>query len=60
VGAAALGILSSILRKKKVLALTGLLLAMAAAALGGSSVRINKTLHDGPAIGLDWLLLDLL
>ena len=60
VGAAALGILSSILCKKKILALTGLLLAMAAAALGGSSVRINKTLHDGPAIGLDWLLLDLL
>ncbi len=59
-GAAALGILSSILRKKKVLALTGLLLAMAAGALGGSSVRINETLHDGPAIGLDWFLLDLL
>jgi sterol desaturase/sphingolipid hydroxylase (fatty acid hydroxylase superfamily) len=60
VSAAALGILSSILRKKKVLALTGLLLAMTAAALGGSSVEINKPLHDGPAIGLDWFLLDLL
>ena len=60
VGAAAFGILSSILRRKKVLALTGLLLAMTAAALGGSSVEINKTLHDGPAIGLDWFLLDLL
>jgi sterol desaturase/sphingolipid hydroxylase (fatty acid hydroxylase superfamily) len=60
VGAAVLGILSSILRKKKALALTGLLLATAAAALGGSSVRINETLHDGPAIGLDWFLLDLL
>ena len=60
VGAAVLGIISSILRKKKALALTGLLLATAAAALGGSSVRINETLHDGPAIGLDWFLLDLL
>ena len=60
VGAAALGLLSSILRQKKVLALTGLLLAMATAALGGSSVRINETLHDGPAIGLDWFSLDLL
>ena len=60
VGAAAFGILSSILRKKKVLALTGLLLATAAAALGGSSVQINEPLHDGPAIGLDWFLLDLL
>lgn len=58
-GAAAFGILSSILRKKKTLALTGLLLAITAAALGGSSVQINQTLHDGPAIGLDWFLLDL-
>jgi lathosterol oxidase len=60
IAAAAFGILSSILRKKKVLALTGLLLATTAAALGGSSVQINETLHDGPAIGLDWFLLDLL
>jgi len=60
VGAAVLGMLSSILRTKKVLALTGLLLATAAAALGGSSVGINETLHDGPAIGLDLFLLDLL
>jgi sterol desaturase/sphingolipid hydroxylase (fatty acid hydroxylase superfamily) len=60
VGAAAFGILSSILRRKKVLALTGLLLAMTAAALGGSTVRINEALRDGPAIGLDWFLLDLL
>jgi sterol desaturase/sphingolipid hydroxylase (fatty acid hydroxylase superfamily) len=59
VAAAALGILSSILRKKKVLPLTGLLLATTAAAFGGSSVKINETLHGGPAIGLDWFLLDL-
>ena len=60
VGAAGLGILSSILRKKKALALTGLLLALTSAALGGSSVKINQPLHGGPAIGLDWFLLDLL
>jgi hypothetical protein len=36
-----------------------MLLAITAAALGGSSVRINDTLHGGPAIGLDWFLLDL-
>jgi sterol desaturase/sphingolipid hydroxylase (fatty acid hydroxylase superfamily) len=59
-GATVFGILSSILRRKKILAVTGLLLAIAATALGGSSVRINETLHDGPAIGLDWFLLDLL
>ena len=53
------GAISAILRKKKRLALTGMLLAFAAAALGGSSVPINGTLTNGPAIGLDWFLLDL-
>src|SRR5438445_1909188 len=59
VGAIAFGVISVIKRKKKALALTGMLLAIAATALGGSSVQINTTLHDGPAIGLDWLVLDL-
>jgi lathosterol oxidase len=36
------------------------LLAVAAAAWGGSSVPISEGLHDGPAIGLDWFLLDML
>ena len=53
------GIVSSILRKKKILAFTGLLLATAATLLGGSSVPINQTLGDGPAIGFDWFLLDM-
>lgn len=60
VAAILFAVLSSILRKKKILALTGMLLAIAATALGGSSVQINETLRDGPAIGLDWFLLDLL
>ena len=60
VAAILFGIISSIKRKKKTLALTGMLLAIAATALGGSSVQINGTLHTGPAIGLDWFLLDLL
>jgi sterol desaturase/sphingolipid hydroxylase (fatty acid hydroxylase superfamily) len=59
VSAILFGIVSSILRKKKVLALTGLMFALAATALGGSSVQINQTLHDGPALGLDWFLLDM-
>src|ERR1700738_3722222 len=59
VGAILSGIISSILRKKKILALTGMLLAIAATALGGSSVKITDTLPDGPVIGLDWFLLDL-
>src|SRR5947199_10286949 len=59
VGALLFGVISSILRKKKVLALTGLSLATAATLVGGSSVPINQTLRDGPAIGPDWFLLDL-
>ncbi len=42
VGAILFGIISSITRKKKTLALTGMLLAIAATALGGSSVQINS------------------
>src|SRR6201984_597153 len=37
-----------------------MLLATAATALGGSAVQINGALRDGPAIGLDWFLLDML
>jgi lathosterol oxidase len=59
VGAIVFGIISSIRRTKKTLALTGMLLAIAATVWGGSSVPINGTLHDGPSIGLDWFLLDL-
>jgi sterol desaturase/sphingolipid hydroxylase (fatty acid hydroxylase superfamily) len=60
VAAILFGVLSTILRKKKVLAFTGMLFATGATALGGSSVQINGTLGSGPAIGLDWFLLDLL
>ena len=60
VGAILFGVISSILRKKKILALTGILLAIAATALGGSSVRINDNLQGGLGIGLDWFLLDML
>jgi lathosterol oxidase len=56
----ALGVIASFLRRKKILALTGITLALAATALGGSSVQINGTLHNGPAIGVDWFLLDML
>lgn len=54
------GVISSILRKKKILALTGMLFATAATALGGSSVQINGSPRGGLGIGLDWFLLDLL
>ncbi len=60
VGAIVLGVVSAMLRRKKVLALTGMVFALGATLLGGASVEINEPLHDGPAIGLDWFLLDML
>jgi len=57
-GAIFFGVVSAMLRKKKVLALTGMLFALGATLLGGASVPINQDLHNGPAIGLDWFLLD--
>jgi lathosterol oxidase len=55
-----LGLVSGMLRRKKVLGLTGMFFALAATLLGGASVEINEPLHEGPAIGLDWFLLDML
>ena len=52
VGAVLFGVISSILRRKRILALSGMLLAIAATALGGSSVPINETPRGGLAIGL--------
>jgi lathosterol oxidase len=60
VGAILCGVVSAMLRKKKVLALTGMTLALGATLLGGASVPINVELTAGPAIGLDWFLLDML
>src|SRR4029434_4122443 len=60
VAAIIFGVVSAFLRRKKILGLTGMLFALAATLLGGATVPINETLHDGPAIGLDWFLLDML
>lgn len=60
VGAIFFGVVSAMLRKKKILALTGMLLALGATLLGGASVPINGNLRNGPTIGLDWFLLDML
>ena len=60
VGAIVLGVVSAMLRRKKALALTGMLFSLAATLLGGASVPINAALGDGPALGLDWFLLDML
>ena len=60
VAAIVLGVISAVLREKKILGLSGMLLALLATLLGGASVQINEPLHAGPAIGLDWFLLDML
>ena len=60
VGAIVFGVVSAMLRRKKILALTGMVFALGATLLGGASVPINDTLREGPAIGLDWFLLDML
>jgi len=52
-------LLSALLGPNKRLALTGMVLALAAAGVGGSAVPIEGQLTNGPAIGLDWFLLDL-
>src|ERR1700741_5374524 len=59
-GAIFFGVVSAMLRKKKVLALTGMLFALGATLLGGASVPINEELRAGPAIGPYWFLLDML
>lgn len=56
----ALGCLSLWLRRRKVLGLTGCLLAVAAALLGGGSVPIEGALDREVTLGVDWFLLNLL
>jgi sterol desaturase/sphingolipid hydroxylase (fatty acid hydroxylase superfamily) len=60
VAAILFGVVSAMLRRRKALALTGMMFALCAAVLGGADVQINQPLHNGPAIGLDWFLLDML
>src|SRR5262249_13546636 len=52
--------ISAILRQRKVLALTGGLLAAVAALLGGGSTPLPKEGGSHYGIGFDWVLLDLL
>ncbi len=54
-----LGLISFLLNRQKILALTGILFSSAAILLGGWNVKTGA-LHDSPfPIGLDWLVLDL-
>jgi hypothetical protein len=55
-----LGIVSIILRRSKFSGLAGITLTLVAALLGGSQVPIDGEMTDGPFLGLDWFLLNLI
>ncbi len=60
VAAFLMGVISICLRQNKALGLTGILLTLIAAILGGSRVPIDGELRNGPFLGLDWFLLNLI
>ena len=53
------GILSLLLRRRKVLGLTGCTLALGATLLGGSGLSVEGPLDRPVTLGLDWFLLNL-
>ena len=55
-----LGVLSTLLRRRKTLGLTGVALAVAATLLGGPWVEISGPVSGTRSLGLDWFLLNLL
>ena len=55
-----LGVLSIYLRRDKSIGGIGILLTLTAAMFGGSRVPIDGELTDGPFLGLDWFLLNLI
>jgi lathosterol oxidase len=56
----AAGCVSLLLRRRKVLGLTGASLAILAAVLGGGGVALPDRLDSRPTLGLDWFALNLL
>jgi sterol desaturase/sphingolipid hydroxylase (fatty acid hydroxylase superfamily) len=60
VSAFVLGVLSVCLRQNKALGLAGISFTLAAALLGGSRVPLDGELSQGPFLGLDWFLLNLI
>jgi len=55
-----LGIVSVWLRRNKALGLAGIAFTLIAALLGGSRVPVKGELTNGPFLGLDWFLLNLI
>jgi lathosterol oxidase len=60
VAAFLLGAVSITLRRNKALSLAGIGFTLVAALLGGSQVPIRGELSNGPFLGLDWFLLNLM
>ncbi|HYB41892.1 MAG TPA: sterol desaturase family protein [Candidatus Methylomirabilis sp.] len=55
-----LGFLSALLRRRKILGLSGAALATVATLLGGWKVPLPDSVHSSHYLGLDWFLLNLL
>jgi sterol desaturase/sphingolipid hydroxylase (fatty acid hydroxylase superfamily) len=55
-----LGVISVTLRYNKALGATGIGLALTAWLLGGSKASASGEVHNGPFLGLDWLLLNVI
>lgn len=53
------GCISMLLRRRKVLGLTGSALSLLAALLGGGGVALPDSLEARPTLGLDWFVLNL-
>jgi len=60
VGAFVLGVASLWLRRNKALGTVGITCTLAAALLGGSGVPVGSGASEGPFLGLDWFLLNLI
>jgi sterol desaturase/sphingolipid hydroxylase (fatty acid hydroxylase superfamily) len=54
------GLISAVLRTRKVLGFTGMGLALGASLLGGAGVEIEGAVDGGIGLGFDWFLLNLL
>ena len=54
------GLLSALLRRRKVLGLTGMGLVVLATLMGGAQVPAPGTVAHSPYLGLDWFLLNIL
>jgi lathosterol oxidase len=55
-----LGLISTALRRRKVLGLSGMALASLASILGGSGIDFTLSRRDAPSLGLDWFALNVL